>query len=291
VPITLIQHNVPLAPMTSWHVGGMAEYFAQPSHLKLLSALIADRPDLPITWLGLGSNVLVRDNGIQGLVICTRGLSHIELQDPSHVSVEAGIACAKLARFCQKHSLGGGEFFVGIPGTIGGALAMNAGAFGGSTWDRVHSVTVVDDAGELSEKIPADFEIGYRYVKPKFSNFLGFVSARFHFGSKLSAEGKEDIRLLLQQRQATQPIGTFNCGSVYRNPIGDHAARLIETCGFKGKSVGGAVVSPKHANFILNSGKATAKEIEQLMAEIEEAVWARFQIKLEREVRILGESV
>lgn len=285
----LIQQRVPLGSMTSWHIGGVAEFFAQPSNLKVLSTLVADRQDSPVTWLGLGSNVLIRDNGIKGLVICTRGLNQLEMVGQSDVYVEAGVASAKMARFCQKHDLGGGEFFAGIPGTIGGALQMNAGAFGGTTWEHVHSVMVIDEAGQFIEKSPSDFEISYRSVKPLFPHFLGFVSARFQFKPKASLDGKEDIRLLLQKRQATQPIGTFNCGSVYRNPPGDHAARLIEVCGFKGKSVGEAMVSPKHANFIVNTGHATAKDVEALMTEIEGAVFERFQIKLEREVKILGE--
>lgn len=275
--------------MTSWHIGGMAEYFAQPSNLNMLSALIAVSHDLAVTWLGLGSNILIRDNGIKGLVICTRGLNQLERLDSFDVYAEAGVASAKMARFCQKHDLGGGEFFAGIPGTIGGALQMNAGAFGGMTWEHVHSVMIIDEAGQLIEKGPSDFEIGYRWVKPLFPNFLGFVSARFQFKPKAGLDGKEDIRLLLQKRQASQPIGTFNCGSVYRNPPGDHAARLIEACGFKGKSVGEAMVSPKHANFIVNMGHATAKDVEALMTEIEAAVFERFKIKLEREVKILGE--
>nr|AIA12162.1 Mur ligase family, glutamate ligase domain protein [uncultured bacterium] len=284
----IIQQAVPLAKLTSWHIGGKAEYFAQPTHLDELKTIIADRKSLNITWLGLGSNVLIRDAGIQGLVIATRGLNQIKLQENALIYVEAGVACAKLARFCQKHGLGGGEFFAGIPGTIGGALTMNAGAFGGETWECVQSVDVIDEAGLVSTHHINEFEVSYRRVLPNFSKFLGFVGGLFQFKSFASEEGKEKIRQLLQKRQEAQPIGTFNCGSVYRNPEGLHAAKLIDECGFRGKRIGDAMVSEKHANFILNTGKASAQQVEALMKEIEETVLERFQVKLEREVKILG---
>ena len=200
----------------------------------------------------------------------------------------AGAACAKAARFCTRHDLVGAEFLAGIPGTIGGALAMNAGAWGGETWPHVEAVETVDRAGVLRERPREDYRVGYRSVEGPAQEW--FVGARFVFEAGDGSAARERIRSLLEQRGRTQPTGTRNCGSVFRNPPGDHAARLIEDAGLKGASVGGAAVSAKHANFILNRGDATAANVEALIERIRAEVARRFGVELQREVQIVGEA-
>lgn len=283
--------DYPLANLTSWHIGGKADRFYLPASIQKLTDYIKTLPaDTPITWLGLGSNVLIRDGGIEGAVICTRKCQELEHRLDGTIYAQAGLTCAKFARFASKLGFPDAAFFAGIPGTIGGALAMNAGAFGGETWEWVESVTLINRQGELIERTPIDYEIGYRTVHAKHPQpEEAFVSAVFRF-PKGTNDGMTKIRELLKKRSQTQPIGTFNCGSVYRNPPGDFAARLIEACDLKGYRVGDAIISEKHANFIINSAHACAKDVEELMKTIESCVWERFNIKLHAEVRILGKG-
>ncbi len=283
------QLNFPLAPLTSWHIGGQAERFYLPVSVEALSHYVAQLPQgTKLTWLGLGSNVLIRDHGISGAVICTRKCQEMTQREDGTLYVQAGATCAKFARFATKLGYSDAAFFAGIPGTIGGALAMNAGAFGGETWEWVQSVTVMSREGVSIERQPNEYDIAYRSVHAKQPmQDEAFMAAVFRFPQG-GMEGMTKIRELLKKRSQTQPIGTFNCGSVYRNPPGDFAARLIEACGLKGYRVGDAIVSEKHANFIINCNHASAKDVETLMSTIESAVWASFNIKLQAEVRILG---
>ncbi|GIX21690.1 MAG: UDP-N-acetylenolpyruvoylglucosamine reductase [Gammaproteobacteria bacterium] len=246
-------------------------------------------PELPRLFVGLGSNLLVRDGGFPGMVICLHGaLGALRREEaPGAVYAEAGVGCAQLARFAAAAGLGGAAFFAGIPGTVGGALAMNAGAFGGQTWERVAAVETVDAAGVVHWRRPAEFRIGYRSVEgPPGEAFLG---ARFVFPP--DEDGREGARIkeLLALRGARQPIGRASCGSVFRNPPGDHAGRLIEAAGLKGARRGGAVVSDKHANFILNEGGASAAQIEALIEHVRAVVAERFGVRLQTEVVIVGE--
>ncbi len=285
--------NEYLAPWTSWHIGGVAERFYSPSTTSLLADYLSLLPaQLPVTWLGLGSNVLIRDAGIKGAVIGTRQLQQLYQREDGAVVAEAGVTCAKLARFCSRLGFPDAAFFAGIPGTVGGALAMNAGAFGGETWEWVEAVTVMSRQGTLQHLTPQDYDIGYRSVKSTVAANIGcvFVEGVFRFKRKENADGLNDIKALLRKRGATQPIGTWNCGSVYRNPPGDFAARLIEECQLKGYRVGDAMVSPKHANFIINCQKASAHDVETLMSTIESTVEAKFGIRLQAEVKILGQT-
>lgn len=283
----MIQPNVALAKLTSWHIGGSAQWYIRPQSMTELQKIVKEAKQ-PVTWLGLGSNVLIRDAGIKGLVIGTRALNQIYDVGINQIFCEVGVTSAKLARMTQQCHLSGGEFFAGIPGTIGGALAMNAGAFGGETWRVVKNVTVINQSGELSTYLPHDFEIGYRKIKPLFNDFLGFVGATFEFKSSQAPLESHHIRDLLNKRKATQPIGTLNCGSVFRNPYPEYAAGLIEAAGLKGCQIGNAKVSEKHANFIINLGQATAYDVEQLMSKIQKTVHLKFNIWLEPEVKILG---
>lgn len=285
--------NESLAPWTSWRIGGLAERFFSPATTEVLANYLRLLPAaMPVTWLGLGSNVLIRDAGIKGAVIGTRQLQGLYQREDGAVIAEAGVTCAKLARFCSRLGFADAAFFAGIPGTVGGALAMNAGAFGGETWEWVESVMVMNREGQSQMLTPADYEIAYREVKPKILSCQGtvFVAGVFRFTSQTHTDGMSRIRELLRKRSQTQPIGTWNCGSVYRNPPGDFAARLIESCELKGYSVGDAMVSPKHANFIVNCDQASAQDIETLMATIEATVLDKFGIQLQREVKILGEA-
>ena len=279
----------PLARHTTWRVGGPADRFYEPADLDDLAVLLAALPaGEPVFWLGLGSNLLIRDGGLRGTVIRTAGLlTGLERRDDRTVRAEAGVPCPKLARFCGRQGLAGAEFMAGIPGTVGGALAMNAGAFGGETWDIVAAVEVMDRTGARHLRGSSVYHVGYREVRVPAEEW--FIAGHFVLAAGDTEESAERIRGLLRRRGETQPLGQPSCGSVFRNPRGDFAARLIEQAGLKGRRVGGAVVSPKHANFIINDGGATAADIEALMTLVADEVEASCGIRLEREVKVVGE--
>ena len=269
-------------------MGGRAERLYKPADLSDTIAFVQSlAPDEPITWLGLGSNVLIRDNGIPGTVIITQNrLNGMEQINDTELRVEAGVACAKIAKLAIKLGLQGAEFFAGIPGTMGGALAMNAGAFGGETWENVIEVEVLTRDGIVITRTPTEYEISYRTVVGPQNE--AFLAARLRFKKGDGAKAAEGVKALLQKRSETQPIGVPSGGSVFRNPPGDHAGRLVEATGLKGFKIGGAQVSEKHANFIIQQGKATAADIENLIKHVAEAVKATHNVTLETEVRILG---
>jgi len=274
---------------TSWHVGGPAEVFFNPRDRMDLAAFLRSLPgDVPVHWIGLGSNVLVRDGGLPGVVIATYGaLERLERISQTTVFAEAGVACARIAKQCVRWGLGPAEFLAGIPGTLGGALAMNAGAFGGEIWQHVVEVQTIDRRGAEHLRAASEFQVGYRSVNAPVQD-EGFLAARLHFDRKPSAND-EDVRALLARRKASQPIGAWSCGSVFTNPPGDHAARLIEAAGLKGFRIGDAAVSQKHANFIVNYGAATAADVEQLIEHVRATVERVHGVRLTPEVRILGE--
>jgi UDP-N-acetylmuramate dehydrogenase len=275
---------------TSWHVGGPVDLWFVPRDLADLAVFLAALPaEQPVTWVGLGSNALVRDAGIRGVVICPHGsLNRLERIDETRIRAEAGVPCARLGRQAVKWKLGPAEFFAGIPGTLGGALAMNAGAWGQETWARIEQVETIDRAGVIRRRSPSEYRVGYRSVVPPASGEW-FVAATLKFEPDATAT-TDSIRRLLERRLASQPIGEWSCGSVFTNPPGDHAARLIETTGLKGYSVGDAMVSTKHANFIINRGHARAADIEALIQHVQEAVERVHGVRLQTEVRILGET-
>jgi len=283
-----VLRNEPLRRHTSWRVGGPADLFYTPTATAELQRILAELPaTMPIHWLGLGSNVLVRDGGIRGAVVATSALPReLERLDELRVRASAGLACMLLAKRCVRWQLGPAAFFAGIPGTVGGALAMNAGAFGGETWANVESVVTIDRRGELRERARAEFEIAYRTVRGPANEW--FLGATFRFEHDVSSS-MDAIKELLARRNAAQPLGYASCGSVFRNPAGDFAGRLIEQAGFKGRRLGGAMVSDKHANFILNLGAATAADIEALIAEVRAGVERSSGVQLELEVRVIGE--
>jgi UDP-N-acetylmuramate dehydrogenase len=281
--------NEPLADYTSWHVGGIAQRLYKPADLADLAAFLATLPaDEALTWLGLGSNVLIRDGGITGTVILTLGaLTKLTLA-AQIIRAEAGVTCAKLAKFCAKEQFSKGTFFAGIPGTVGGALAMNAGAFGGETWQYVVAVETIDRDGRIKKRLPEDFQIAYREVQAPPNEW--FVAGYFGFPTGNTEQTQQDIKALLKKRNETQPIGEFSCGSVFRNPPDDYAARLIESCGLKGKRIGNACVSTKHANFIINNKTATAHDIEQLIQLVQDTVYQKTGVRLVRECHLLGRN-
>lgn len=282
-----VLHDVPMARHTSWHAGGPADLFFTPRDVMDLAAFLRQLPmQVPLLWIGLGSNLLVRDGGIRGAVVATHGaLGTLERASATRVYVGAGVPCAHLARQCVKWGLGPAEFFAGIPGTLGGALAMNAGAWGGETWTHVVEVEVFDRRGVRHTRTPADYEIGYRQVQGPANEW--FIAARLEFERKPAAHG-QGIRELLERRKQTQPIGEWSCGSVFTNPPGDHAARLIESAELKGFRIGDASVSTKHANFIINHGAARAADLEALILHVQKIVADRHQVMLHTEVRIVG---
>lgn len=284
-------HNEQLASYTTWRVGGYAKKLYKPAGIADLSRFLRQLPENEsLLWLGLGSNSLIRDGGFAGTVVLTQGcLMGIQLLDELTVRVEAGVSCATMARFCARNNLAGGEFWAGIPGTMGGALRMNAGCFGGETWERVVEVETMTRSGERRVRSADEFEISYRHVDGLGDEWFVAATCRL-------AQGEKDtslklIKELLAHRADTQPTSEYNCGSVFRNPPGNFAARLIESCGLKGKQLGGAVVSTKHANFIINQeGKATASDIELLIALVRDMVSQKMAIELIREVHIIGEQ-
>ncbi len=285
-----LQFDEPMATHSSWRTGGPARRFYQPADIDDLCVFLRglDR-DEPLLWLGLGSNLLVRDAGFPGTVISTFGaLSRFEWLDENTLRAGSGVTCSKVARLSARAGLVGLEFLAGIPGTMGGALAMNAGAFGGETWTHVVAVETVDREGHLHTRYPDAYRVGYRSVTGPRDEW--FVAAQLRLEHGDAAAAQERIRRLLAQRGASQPTQQYSCGSVFRNPPGDYAARLIETAGLKGVCIGGAVVSEKHANFIINTGSATAADIEALIGLVRERVEQEHGIALETEVRIVGDK-
>ncbi|MDH4056937.1 MAG: UDP-N-acetylmuramate dehydrogenase, partial [Gammaproteobacteria bacterium] len=227
------------------------------------------------------------DGGIRGVVIsASRALRQLERTDNYRVEAGAGVPCTQLARQCIRWKLGPSEFFAGIPGTVGGALAMNAGAHGGETWERVESVRTIDRSGETHERAPAEYTVGYRSVTGPANEW--FIGASFRFEPDV-IPSLETLNAMLERRKATQPLGLPSCGSVFRNPEGDFSARLIEAAGLKGHRIGGAEVSEKHANFIINRDKASAKDIEELIEHVRQTVLEKHGVRLVHEVRIVGE--
>ena len=286
-----LKEREPLARYTSWRVGGEADYFYKPANIEdtqhYLRSLSGDES---VLWLGLGSNVLVRDGGVRGVVIYTRGcLKQMEQTPDELLMVEAGVPCALVAKFAAEKNLSGAEFLAGIPGTMGGALAMNAGAFGGETWPLVKRVVMLNRHGDLIERQANEFTVGYRSVSVAEDEW--FVACYLDLPKGVHEEGREKIRQLLAKRSKTQPTNIPSGGSVFKNPEGDYAARLIEATGLKGYRLGGAQVSEKHANFILNTGEATAKDIENLIDDVKSQVKEQHGVLLETEVRIIGEEL
>lgn len=287
-----LRRNEPMSRHVSWRAGGHADRFYMPADLADLSAFLKqEKEKTEILFLGLGSNLLVRDGGFRGTVVSLHAAKlHPEMKE-GMVYALAGAAAPKVARFAALHQLAGAEFLAGIPGTVGGALAMNAGCYGGETWQIVDRVETIDRSGNIHERKRTEFEVGYRHCRLKAPQEEWFVAAYFRLSPGDGEASRARIKEFLARRVATQPLQLPNAGSVFRNPPDDHAARLIEACGLKGLERGGARVSEKHANFIVNpQGAARAADIEGLILEIKKIVFERKGVELIPEVRIVGEA-
>lgn len=286
----------PMAKHVSWRAGGVAKVFYQPASVPDLCMFLRSRPaDEPILFVGLGSNLLVRDGGFDGSVVFTHhALTGIRQEGGSQLRptfhVAAGVPAPHLARHVAKNGGAGAEWMCGVPGTIGGALAMNAGCYGGETWNHVIAAETVDRNGNVRLRTPSEYDVGYRHVALKAPAEEWFLSGVFVFERGEEAPAMRRMKKLLSQRVASQPLNQPNAGSVFRNPRGDFAARLIESCALKGVNIGGAQVSPRHANFIVNTGGASAQDIESLVDLVQTTVRLRTGVDLVREVRIVGKA-
>jgi UDP-N-acetylenolpyruvoylglucosamine reductase len=287
--------DAPLAPHTTWRAGGRADAAYVPADRDDLALFLRQLPIFePVTVVGLGSNILVRDGGVRGAVILLHNPGGVLAVADGLIYAEAGVACPKLARFAARHGCGGAEFLAGVPGTVGGALALIEGCFGGETWPHVAKVELIMRDGIFVVRTPADYAIGYRSVKRVDGRPADgiFTAAWFRFPAGDGDAARARIRELLARRVATQPLNVPNAGSVFRNPSNDHAARLIERAGLKGLAIGGARVSEKHANFIVNAERrASARDIETLIEHVRRVVADKTGVLLETEVRIIGDPL
>ena len=277
----MIKFNEPMSKHCSLRSGGMTSEFFLPEDINELSLFLKSNVK-PILLVGLGSNLLVRDRGFNGVTIHTKNLKELNITN-KYIESGAGTSLAKLSRFAQANLKYGAEFLSAIPGSVGGALAMNAGAFGSEVWQYVVSVQTISLSGELQERFPNDYEINYRSVKHRFSDEF-FISARFDFNLN---EPNDNVRDLLDKRNSSQPIGLPSCGSVFKNPKDNYAAKLIESSGLKGFCIGGACVSEKHANYIINQNNATALDIENLIIHIQNTIKTLHNVELETEIIII----
>ena len=277
----MIKFNEPMSKHCSLRSGGMTSEFFLPEDINELSLFLKSNVK-PILLVGLGSNLLVRDRGFNGVTIHTKNLKELNIKN-KYIESGAGTSLAKLSRFAQANLKYGAEFLSAIPGSVGGALAMNAGAFGSEVWQYVVSVQTISLSGELQERFPNDYEINYRSVKHRFSDEF-FISARFDFNLN---KPNDNVRELLDKRNSSQPIGLPSCGSVFKNPKDNYAAKLIESSGLKGFCIGGACVSQKHANYIINQNNATALDIENLIIHIQNTIKTLHNVELETEIIII----
>ena len=273
---------------SSWRIGGYGSVFIPKTIEQLAEVMNAVDGGSKLFWIGLGSNLLFDDDCSDCNIIITRSClkdMYYE-QESGLIYAQAGLSCAKLAKFCVNNNMPLGGFWAGIPGTVGGALAMNAGAFGSETWDYVDSVWLMNKHGDIVHFSKSDFKYSYRSVSLPDGMF--FIKASFRVEIDSAVDGVKRLKGLLKKRLLTQPIGTFNCGSVFKNPEGYSAGMLIEKSGLKGYVRGGLRVSEKHANFIINDGTATAKDAMYLISLIRDKVYDFSSVRLQPEVKIVS---
>ena len=286
----ILQQQVDLKRFNTWKIGGPAEKFYWPHDLPDLQYFLSTLPaDEPLTWIGLGSNTLIRDQGIKGTVILTQGaLRELSLVSDNCVRAEAGVASAQVARFAAKHGLTGCEFLAGIPGSVGGNLVMNAGACGGETWDTVKAVETINHRGEVTVRSKSEFEISYRSMKG-LAEREWFAAAIFELTPCDATIAQANIKAIVDHRAATQPASEPCCGCVFKNPEGNYASKMIDELGLKGTQMGGLRISDKHANFMINTGGATAKDVEDMIQLVREKVRSAYGVELNTEVKMVGE--
>jgi len=277
-----------LAGHTTLGVGGPARWFFHPDSVESLSAALLLIPvEIPLLPLGRGSNLLPPDTGFPGVVLDLSGLNHIQVNGTT-LSAECGVRMSRVTRICADHGLTGLEFMATVPGDIGGGVVMNAGAFGQQVADTLSRIRLMRRDGAMQELQAAQLEMSYRHTSLPYGSLV--VSAEFRLAADDGEAVRGRIRDMRTTRGRTQPLELPNCGSVFKNPPGDHAARLIETAGLKGRRIGGASISAKHANFIVNEGSATSGDVLALIRLAQQTVKKQFGVSLEPEVRMLGEE-
>ncbi len=282
-----LRKNISLKEYNTWKVGGKAEYFFEPHDLEDLKIFLNLTLDEKVTFLGNGSNVLIRDSGIKGYVVCLKkSLNNFHIDGKNKFIFEAGLSCMKIAQISAKENFTGLEFLCGVPGTLGGALKMNAGCYGGNIWDNVFEVILINKKGDLVKRTKDDFKIGYRNVELDKNNF--FVSASFKLKKNKMSNSQNIIKDFLKDRRSNQPTGLPSCGSVFKNPKNLYAAKILDSLGLKGYRIGGAYVSEKHANFIITEKSAKSEDIEKLISFIQKKVYEDKKISLETEVKFIG---
>ena len=282
--------NTPLAKATWFGVGGPADIIFRPADIDDLAHFLKNKPkDLEVLVLGVCSNVILRDGGFRGCII-RLGRSFVDIRcESENIIAGAGALDANVARFSAENSISGLEFLVGVPGTIGGALAMNAGAYGTEIKDILVSAKAIDEKGNLIELKNSDF--GFTYRKNSLPSSLIFVEATFKGAKGNKEESLLKMKNISDAREATQPVRTKTGGSTFKNPAGDKKAwQLIDEAGFRGYKKGGAMVSDKHCNFLINTGDAKASDIEELGDEVKAKVKQLTGIELEWEIKRIGDK-
>ena len=288
LPDLELRFQEPMSKHTSFRIGGNVEVMAFPkdreelSQLLKTSALLDVRPII----LGAGTNVLAPDEGLQGLIICLKDcLDGMEILDETHINVMSGVTMTRAAMFAANHGLSGLEFAHGIPGTVGGGVYMNAGAYGGEICQVCQCVEVMDYEGNISKYCRTDMDFSYRHSILERSDLI-VISADFALTPAPAEEIKAKMKELMGKRSASQPLDLPSAGSAFKRPVGGYAAALIDQAGLKGFQVGGAAISTKHAGFAVNVGSATAEDVKSLLSQVSDIVFEKFQIRLEPEVRI-----
>ena len=282
-----ILENYSLKKANTWMIGGAAQRCLMPESLQELQTWIKKNPGEKLVWLGLGSNILLADDTLPITVVLSRTFLKNITREADQWIIDAGVNCARIARDCSNVGFRDAVFFCGIPGTLGGAVRMNAGAFGGETWRHIDWVEVLEPDGEVVRYDKSSFNVSYRHVDMPSDGWI--VRAALTFRDQQDTSQNALISALLKKRMASQPIGVFSCGSVFKNPEGDYAARLIEAVGLKGRRIGYAEVSEKHANFMINvDGLCTAQDMLALMKLAQEEVYQKFGIMLDPEVHCIG---
>ncbi|MFC1838255.1 UDP-N-acetylmuramate dehydrogenase [Thermodesulfobacteriota bacterium] len=284
-----VSFNVAMSAYSTFRVGGKAEAVCFVHELSVLSELISfmDSETMPWVVIGKGSNLLFTDRGINGAVIILKGeLAEVQKEENNVFTAGGGISTERLLKYCVQQELSGMEFMAGIPGTLGGAVIMNAGAHGEEIEKRIVKIGIVSQSGKTGEMDRSQISFDYRMASIPEKSVIYEISLELERGEKELI--REKIRNYINKRRETQPLDMPSCGSVFKNPEGDYAGRLIEQCGLKGKHIGDAVVSSKHANFIVNTGKAKASEILELIEYVKKEVWDKTGVMLEPEIRIIG---
>jgi len=282
------RENEPLSAHTTLGVGGPARWFFRPDNqAALCSAMSCIPEEIAVLPLGRGSNLLPPDSGFSGVALDLSHLNHVEVSG-ARLRAQCGVRMSRVARLCIEHGLSGLEFMATVPGDIGGGVAMNAGAFGQQVADCLSHIRVVGRDGGVQELPVGQLDMAYRHARLPHASLV--LSAEFMLQPDNGEAVRKRIRKMRTTRGRTQPLELPNCGSVFKNPPGDHAARLIEAVGLKGHRIGGASISAKHANFIVNEGAASSSDVLALIHLAQQGVQARFGVCLEPEVRMLGEA-